>query len=407
MSIKQNFIKFLFFSGIFLSPFVFWPWNPIPFELPRVWFILRWVEILGLFGSVYLFTMSQYNKLDRLIVTVLFSFSLIAFLTAIFGSDWNKSVWGNPYRNDGLFTFFHLLGLSLFVGWFWQNSWILAFTKAITFSSGLISLWAVTDWIRLTVFNDITLSGWQGAVGATFGQPNFLAGYLSVTLPFTWYFVRNSKLKYNYGFLFIQLAAILVTRSWGGILTSIIFFLLLCFFPSRKKGLHRSSNRLFQLITILICTLFVFIVYVCTHPTNNFIAESRERIFVKLTLAIWKHPLFGWGWANADHAFNSISWPIFLKHDVYLDKAHSLIFESFVTTGIIGGVIYLFVLFSVGKKLYRNQISLSSELFWRKTIILSFILFLFHSQTNVISIGEELIFWILTGMAMISKNKDK
>ena len=39
-------IKAAFIFGLFILPFVFWPKAFVPYEIPRVWFLTRWVELL-------------------------------------------------------------------------------------------------------------------------------------------------------------------------------------------------------------------------------------------------------------------------------------------------------------------------------------------------------------------------
>jgi len=125
-----------------------------------------------------------------------------------------------------------------------------------------------------------------------------------------------------------------------------------------------------------------------TYKDFSLQAESRERIVVKGLLAFSKKPLLGWGWANFDHAFESVDWPMKLDSDVYVDKAHSNLLEILVTAGILGFIIYLLIIF-------RTLILL----FDKKVFFLTFLLFLFHSQTNVISINEEMMFWLILAIA--------
>ena len=90
---------------------------------------------------------------------------------------------------------------------------------------------------------------------------------------------------------------------------------------------------------------------------------------------------------------------MFYQHDIYLDKAHSSILEVFATTGIIGLSIYLCIIIYVLRRLFLLAFQTDrSQQLWYKTILLVFLLFLFHSQTNVISIAEELYFWFVIGV---------
>ena len=68
------------------------------------------------------------------------------------------------------------------------------------------------------------------------------------------------------------------------------------------------------------------------------------------------------------------------------------------TTGVVGLVIYVGIIARTLFILVQRVIKKSDD-YWSKMILLSFLLYFFHSQTNVISISEEIIFWLIVGIA--------
>ena len=104
----------VFFLGILAMPLVFWPWAKIPFEIPRVIFFERWVEVLAVLSILNLKHL-KVKRIDLKLVVIVAIFIFVAFLASIKGFDFSKSLAGNYYRRDGLLTLFHLLGFSLFV----------------------------------------------------------------------------------------------------------------------------------------------------------------------------------------------------------------------------------------------------------------------------------------------------
>ena len=107
----------------------------------------------------------------------------------------------------------------------------------------------------------------------------------------------------------------------------------------------------------------------------------------------------GYGWANVDYAFETGGWPMRFNNDVYVDKAHSEILEVLVTTGIPGLLIYLsFLSFFLNGLITKYQ--KSNNKLWNFTLISGVVLYLFHSQTNVISIVEEIVFWLILGLTL-------
>lgn len=406
MSIRL--LRIVFVGGLFLMPFVFWPYGFIRFELPRVWFVWRWIELLGIIGSSVLLFYPKESKEHTFKshrgLHILLLYVSIAGISSLVGVDVSKSIWGNPYRWDGLFTLTHLIGFAFIVAFFFQKSWIKLSTQAVAASVMGVSICTLVEAMQAFFPGDTDHSLWDGALGATFGQPNFLAGYLAVALPFMWYFLTVVKKEMSsiskIFCLLIIAVAILLTKSWGGIVSVGIFFILLYLFPKNRRIHAQNLFPLYRIVVGIAMILFVFFLYRTTHPSNTFIAESRERIVVKLLLAIQKRPLLGWGWANVDYAFRSSDWPKPMEHDVNLDKAHSTILESFVTMGVVGGVSYITLLFWVGRRLYTLYLRSSSSKLWYRALFFSFILFTIHSQMNVISIAEELVFWFATGIAL-------
>lgn len=392
-------MELIFFIGLFLLPFVFWPWAVIPYEIPRVWFFQRWVEILGILG-IWQFLrekkLSRDKNKDVFLILAVFIFSVVVMVSAALGVDFGKSFWGNYYRGDGLLTFFHLLGLFFFLILFGKKEWLRKMTMVLAGSAGLLSVWTLFLGLRMWILGGLPVSSWlwggykfDKAIGATFGQPNFLAGYLLVTLPFWGHWWEKSA-KARKLFLLVaisvQVGAIILTFSRAAVLG-----LVLAFFAWQVWGKLRFNRRI--IIFALIFTLFfLFIAFLIWKPgqANWVFPESRTRIIVRGLLAATSRPFLGWGWANFDYAFEAIDWPVKFAGDVYIDKAHSTFLEVLVTSGILGFLVYLAIVGRVIKNLW-----LSGE----KIFLLVFLLWLFHSQTNVMSIAEEYIFWIIAGMA--------
>lgn len=360
----SKFIKYVFIIGLFISPFIFWPSAKVAYEVPRVWFILRWIETMTLLGVIGIFTGAEEKKKDITLIALVGAYVIIALIASIFGVDLTKSMWGNYYRIDGLFTLFHLTGLFFILMLYWEKSW-----EALTALSIVGGALGVS--ILQLIFH-IT----------TFGQPNFTAGYLAVALPFLFYFKRFIALRILAGT--IMILAIVTTSSIGsllGVLVGLFSWILL------NRGLSKKKLLLIFAALALIGAIFAWM----NLQKGSFIAESRERIIIKGSLAFTKRPIFGWGIANYDHAFDSIDWPIKLEHDVYVDKAHSTLMETLVTTGVLGFLGYVGILGRLFQRLIRERIM-------KNILFIALLVYIIHAQTNIISIAEELIFWIILGI---------
>lgn len=395
-------VQLVLLGGLFLMPFIFWPWAEVAYEVPRVWFICRWIEILlilGLFSQFFQKTTTQPNK--KLISSVIIFF-IVMISASVLGIDWQKSLWGNYYREDGLLTYLHLVSLFIFLSLYWKNSWKKAVLYVICLGSFLSSLWSTYLGFRLFVLKDATTHNWQGTIGGFFNQPNFLAGYLLVTLPFLIYFYEKSLLKKDkilwLGAISLQIIAIILTYSWAGVMGIFIILIINNLLFSQNK----LKKYLSLIILVVILTGIIFTYF--SYREKSFVAESRSRIYTKVFLGALKRPFLGWGWANVDYAFQEVAWPIEFDHDIYVDKAHSMILEVFATTGIVGLIIYLLMIFYLLKTIWSRIKKDSNDWLWWKTLLMVVIIYLFHSQTNVISIAEETLFWITLGITASYSN---
>lgn len=380
----------VFWGGLLISPFIFWPEAKVPFEVPKAIFVHRWIEISSILG-ILAYTVKPKGKIgDVKIITLVAAFLVAAIVSSYFGVNFTKSYIGNYYRADGLITLIHLVVLFL-TAYALIGKEYLRKTLFVIFISGvLLSAISIIYYISTNVFgqNFYIFPTWQGATGITFGNPNFLAGYLVVTLPICYYFSLNpSQSKFKSILFIIQCAAILLTKAWAGLLGMLIFLFIQ--FVLVKKSKIAAIAGIIILIGILPT---VFGIFSATDSQNNIlVAESRQRIFTKGLIAFSQKPIFGWGWGNFDYAFESVDWPIKINNDVYVDKAHSVFLEILVTTGITGALIYLLIITMV----LRNLFKLNPP--YRHVLITCFLLYLVHSQTNIISISEEILFWLIAG----------
>lgn len=386
-------------AGLIILPFVFWPNGAIQYEVPRTIFMHRWIEIIGLLALCLTLCNYPLSRHGLKLVGLATAFLVLACLASWLGVDVSRSILGNYYRADGLLTLIHFVVFFLILVFLWRREWLQGLLWAMATGSMGISLIAAIQGFQVYILHQMGISPWGGAIVATFGNPNFLAGYLVVTLPLVTYMLvtvpKRIRICIYIGLVF-QLTAIVLTFTWAGIVGILLFFLGEIFL---KKGV--SFKKISFVISIYLLITAVTAFYKLSRPTKEYVAEGRPRIFMKLLIASSQKPLLGWGWANVGHAFQSVEWPIHFDTDIYVDKAHSLILESLVTTGIPGLILYLLILFFTGKNLYMAGYrgDRKDGLIYR-TLFLSFILYCIHSQMNIIPSIEELVFWIIAGVSV-------
>jgi hypothetical protein len=330
------------------------------------------------------------------------AFFVIQIVASLLGSNVLKSFVGNRFRWDGLLTFAHIAIFVSCLQLIWQKKYNALLLSSISFGTLAASAWAVLVGIgRLAGVGETVF--WEGAVGISFGNPIFLAGYILVTLPFVFRLLRGANYfkKYRYFWLLLPIVAIIFTQSYICMLGILLWVIT----EWTIKKLPPISMFIILGIFFAVSTAVIW-----QWDINKavLISESRSRILPKLLLSAKEKPLLGFGTANVDAAFNSTVWPanVDIKLDIYLDKAHSILLEVLVTSGLLGLACYVAILITVTKGLYRKAVrEIKKNDSWYSTLVIVVILYIWHSQLNVISVAEELIFWLIVGISSTFREK--
>lgn len=343
---------------------------PVPFEGAKANLIYAFTFLLLI--SVAVKTPGGIGKIFKK-YKYIFIFLLAAVFSSLINHNFSKSLWGNYYRFDGVFSLLNFVVFALLTTLLAKNLNIKIISRGVAIGAAL-SL-AASFFVR----------------GTTFGNVNLLAGYLAVSIAFVIFSIPNI-LKYLY---LAVLAAFAVYISSKALLIAIlIYVLLVAIYKLNKKYL------IIALVITFIIMSVIYLFYIFSSPDILFIAESRERITRRLLYAFSVKPLFGWGWANVDIAIRSAVWPIKVYKDIYIDKAHGIILEVLVTTGVVGLFTYLNMLRDLFTKIInakRNNVNF--------VLLATLTLFVVHSQLNIISLAEELLFWFTAGLLLAGFQK--
>lgn len=400
---KISFLEWCIVLGIALQAFLYWPWARIPHEVPKVWLVIGGVMLMSIISLVVPAKKALVSRVmnQPLFFSIMIYF-IICLVASLFGSNIARGLIGNVYRIDGIMTLSTLFAYSLLLFHHFSHQSRYFFSLSMVVSSTIISILAVCSFISSHVLHLTTYPDWQGAIGLTFGQPNFLGGYLLVELPISWYVLKKSENKTIQmltviGMIF-QCFAIFGTYSWAASagIALFLFFLFTFQYPRLKW------RNIAWFITVL-CCISLFIIVSLKKDEQTYIAESRYRIYTSLWEAFLHKPWLGWGVANVDQAFMSVAFKGGHLHEIFLDKAHSEWLEVLVTTGLIGAGAYAVFLFSLLKKLTTSR---EKDVNWKNALTMVLFLYLFHSQTNVISISEQLLFWFVVGYCLVEKERE-
>lgn len=340
-----------------------------------------------------------------------------------------QSFFGSMERQQGLFsyTLYFLWAFLIFFNlWlFNKNNNLLRKIRnifiTISVSSLLVSIYGI-----LQIFN-IDFLTWPeqpyltGRTLSTFGQPNFLASFLLLTIPvgfYLAYFNKKFLVKFFYYLVVaLQLICLFFTSSRGGL---VAFFLMLLVFVA-YLFFNSNLNKKIK-IFIIIGTFLIFILSVAAveyiipgrlqHSLDFGQGSLAARVyfFQSSADAILENPVTGYGLENGADVFIKYyerDWALFGNVSANTDRAHNIILDVIISTGFIGLILfslwyYYYFRLAWKQSLQKENQFLSLALFLGA---LAYFISLLFSFTIVVG---EVYFWLFFALiALFSSTGDK
>ena len=268
-------------------------------------------------------------------------------------------------------------------------------------------------------------------VFATFGNPNYLAGYLIMVMPPTLIELlrsQNRRWRIFCALLFIgQLICFIATDSRGGFIAGFVALALCLYwswrFDSRQAKWIASSLILLSLILTLIIGLggetlghelrqAGFVKNLGSVETRQYAWETAWRMMV-LRPQGWGMGAFEIMHLNyATPGFMAYAQKFLIPFGAVMDRTHNLWTEIGVESGVIGLMIWIGLLAVVG-----DTVLLKTDAVLRSTsvcrdgllamtpaamtpVIAGMIGYLLHLTVNPSEIGGEIVFWWLIGWSL-------
>ncbi len=313
------------------------------FVVPKTIYFRVIVEIIF---AAYLFLILSFPKyrpkVNALSVSI-FIFVLISIIASVLGVDFQRSFWSVYERETGLFTLFHLYAFFIVLSNIfkekkdWEKLLFISIAIGIVCSLGVVS------------------AGQAARGGGTVGNTSFLASYLLFNIFFAIALLVENKFSGLGIFAIISLLIFIpVLLSVGARGATISFYigLILLFigllFFSGKKKLKRIA-MVVPLILILITGILIFSFPAIQAFIISNLVEMKARILV--WEMAWKgfldKPILGWGLENFNIVFDKYFNPkLFLEEygrEVWFDKAHNVVLDTLINSGIVGLISYLSV----------------------------------------------------------------
>lgn len=413
----HHYVNLIILACISVVPLVFVPFGEYYdyFYEPKSFML----TILSAFFLIIL--LKNRNKLVEMfqideINTYLFFYFLLVSISIFFALDIKLAILGRPYRVDGYSTI--LTYFLLFITSRSSKLTIKSLSNALLITASILSIYGIFQYFGIDPFpRDFIREKWK-LTFATFGNPNFMASYLVMMIPFA----INAYIKEQknigliiYTILFFCLLCTRTRGSWIGVTIAILSYFVFSFSFSIHTKPMLIRHAIIVFLTIIIISSFNQISNGgFTQRFTSISSEAAEvlnngdnaekgggsRIFIwrRVIELIKERPFFGFGIENLAEPFvEKYETEMIEKYGyiLFVDKAHNEYLHIAVTTGIPSLLVYLIFILQVLKSGVK-QLSVSSK-HW--PIIAALVGYLSQAFFNISVVSVAYIFWILLGLA--------
>ena len=366
------------------------------------------------------------SKGNPLIKTVLI-FGVILFISALFGVDFNFSLFSGNERMEGVFGIWHFIIFFLIIATTFKY---LEIEKILKIQVGIGILHSIVAILAYSGIGTITAQMTGNRFAGYTGNPSFFATYLLFNAFLSLYFYFRQyifdKRLFNWWLpVFLgQSFLIFATLTRGammGYLISIIFIALGIIFLSKEKILLPFKKiAIVFLIGVLALSVFTFSAKNTDFVKKNLILSRFSSISLTDPTALsrlfsagtaWKSflqkPLFGWGPENYEAAYVKNFNPEVLKYlpeDFYFDRAHNKPMEVLATNGIFGFLSYLSI-FGIAFYFLLNRLRKKKEWFLPSLALAGCLIGYFIQNIFIFDFHESylMFFLLLAFIASISE----
>lgn len=391
-------------------PLLFTPFLFSGFELGKA-VLLRLTTVIAVFALFFLiikngrFSWIQINKKFWILLGF---FVLSNVLACIFSTTPILSFWGSYERLNGLLQFLYYVYFFFLFIILIEKEEVKKLIYFLCLAGFVIAMMAILQnyfHIFLSLWDTDVLAG-RVAIG-TLGQPNFLASYLLMLLPFFLVFWGEGKQWTRYLWLtgLVTLTwAILLTLSRGAVFGILVSMIFMVFFYKRKL----LAIPVFFLTIFVFANIFAGSGFIQNNRILNRLvlngeglrsADARLEIWPATLKLIQEKPILGYGQDVFQYAFEKFAPPRLLYlEDVHnkTDRAHDEILDIAASTGIIGLISYLFFLFfsiRTGVKKNKDIIVLAAT----TSLVAIFANNIFEFSVTI----NYMLWWLMIGIIVI------
>lgn len=350
-------IEIILSLGVLILPFFIYSSK---YEIPKVVFFLSWSLLITVWIFINIFKNRKYEikKTDSFFLFWL----LVLFVSSIVGIHPEISFFGGSYRHQGVVFF---LALWMISKYFSKIS-----EKSKTFLIKAIVLSGFVQFVLL-IYQKISNTGLlNGRPVGSLGNPNAVAGYLILLLPFVFILTDKEKTlkiitKFLTAVIFLGIA---LTESRVGLFCFVVIFLL--YINNKIKNKNGSVNNVFlpigvklklytfkTVVILLTAVVVIFFVFMKAETRNFSIFENRSTFTQMAIKNVVKRPVLGYGAESSEQLFNqSFREAEMPLEGMVVERSHNLILDLLMWSGFVGLIAFALWIYQVIKvKLYEKQ----------------------------------------------------
>lgn len=263
----------------------------------------------------------------------------------------------------------------------------------------------------------------QSRVFSTLGQPNWLAAYLAILLPFAVYrffnHLNNRKFLFStldFGLSTLFYLCLLFTKSKSGIIAADVAIIIQLF----VLFIHHKSSAIHRKFLILIAAVLVLLSLTVANPLKDYLSPSPSseisnprsdilitpsgdirKIVWQGAIDLWKKfPYFGTGVETFGYSYywtRPASHNLTSEWDFLYNKAHNEYLNYLATTGTFGIITYLAVIIAI-LFLIINHRSSDDDNLWL-AVLAAFISILITNAVGFSVVITSLYFYLLPALS--------
>ncbi len=370
--IIRNFLEILILIATYLlllNPYIIAPFY-FGFITSKYLYILALTEII-IFSGIFLFLLKKprFLKISPLLIFTI-GFVLLSCIASAESINPVLSFFGKFDRSTSTILLLHLFGFLIIASILFKiNQWQEFFLFSSIVGSS-ISLCLIGSYFGI-------LDKYNLKSGVTFGNSSFLGTYLVFVFFFSLYLILERRLPKKLlifekkeirfiGFLgaFFSAFALFLSGARAATLSTfscliLIFIFYFCFKTQTKLNLIKK-------VILVLITLFILVFLVLLHWPESIVQKILIPYGMKARFIVWQgsleaikeRPILGFGPETFELVYvRHFNPALFLPEgggEVRFDKAHNIIFETLISSGILGLLFYLAIFVYAFYFLFKN-----------------------------------------------------